>query len=208
MEPRRPRICTCLETVRFTGFLICIITGTIILKWVIEFPIFNLALCQITTNRPVLPPQRITHRLGSVELPVRRWADTARVLQVDPGGQGHGAVVEEVDLQDHFAAGRPGARVLQVAELPRAARIGGGPLHAATQHESLLRRRLMWTDGARGGDGGRRQNVTLIQKYLWNLIRESIEEQQQGTYQLQLLWFLFNKRCPIRERERERGLER
>lgn len=85
---------------------------------------------------------------GSAELPVRRWADAARVLQVDPGRQGHGTVVEEVDLQDHLATGRPGARVLQVAQLPGAARIGRGSLHAATQHESLFRRRwrLMWTD--------------------------------------------------------------
>lgn len=54
--------------------------------------------------------------------------------------------MEEVHLQDYLAARRSRARVLQVAQLPGAARIGGGSLHAALKHESLLRGRLMWTD--------------------------------------------------------------
>lgn len=77
--------------------------------------------------------------------------------------------MEEVDLQDHLATGRPRARVLQVAQLPGAARIGRGSLHAAAQHESLFRRRwrLMWADELLwegvADEGGGRQNVTLIQ---------------------------------------------
>lgn len=42
MAPSPRMTCTCQQTVRFTGFLICIITGTTILKWVIEFPIVTL----------------------------------------------------------------------------------------------------------------------------------------------------------------------
>lgn len=147
--PKAPNLstnCTWRQIVRFTAFLICIITGITILKWVIEFPIFNPTFYQMTTNRRFLSLHSHPLRAGTFELPVCGWTDAARVLQVDPVGQGHGTVVEEVDLQDYLAARRSRARVLQVAQLPGAARIGGGSLHAAPKYESLLRGRLMWTD--------------------------------------------------------------
>lgn len=60
---------------------------------------------------------------GSAKLQIRGRADATRVLQGHPGRQGQRAVVEEVHLQDHLAAGRPRSGVLQVAELPGAARM-------------------------------------------------------------------------------------
>lgn len=85
--------------------------------------------------------------------------------------------MEEVHLQDHLAVRRSRARVLQVGQLPRAARIGVGPLQAAAQHESLLRGRLMRM-GRGGGDRGREGRIrtsytdakskeTTFQKTTW-----------------------------------------
>lgn len=44
---------------------------------------------------------------GTFKLPVRGGADPSGVLQGDPDRKGHGAVLEEVHLQDNLEARRP-----------------------------------------------------------------------------------------------------
>ena len=58
---------------------------------------------------------------GAGQLPAGRPGDPARVLQVDPGGQGPGAVLEESHLQGHRQARRQRTRVLQGRQLGRSA---------------------------------------------------------------------------------------
>jgi len=55
--------------------------------------------------------------LGTGKLSVDGPGDSARVFQVDPGGEGPGAVVEEIHLQDHRASRRRRARIFQVVQL-------------------------------------------------------------------------------------------
>jgi len=55
--------------------------------------------------------------VGSGELSVDCPVNTSRVFQVDPGGKGPGAVVEESHLQDHRSSGRCSAGILQVIKL-------------------------------------------------------------------------------------------
>lgn len=60
---------------------------------------------------------------GTQQLQVRRGTDAERVLQSDPGRQGHRAELEKVHLQGDLEVGRPGAGVLQEPELPGTARM-------------------------------------------------------------------------------------
>lgn len=63
-------------------------------------------------------PNSPSNFAGAPKFPIRRWADAARVLPRDTEREGHRAVVEEVDLQDHLSAGWSCAGIFQVSQLP------------------------------------------------------------------------------------------
>lgn len=54
---------------------------------------------------------------GSAKLPLCRGANIARILPRHSRRQGHGAVVEKVNLQGHLTHGRSRAGIFQIAKL-------------------------------------------------------------------------------------------
>ena len=64
--------------------------------------------------------------LGAAPISLGGGANPEGILQSDPGRQGSGPVVEKANLQSYRPPWRFCARVLQVAGLSRAARVGSG----------------------------------------------------------------------------------